>query len=111
MVGAVRLIIAALTVLVVAACSQSDSDNVMAASGNALTPAQVDLALGPELANTAGNAGNAGNMGNVMDSPNEAAASASENEVEAADTEDALDETVPDETESEPPATNNGLEQ
>lgn len=105
MVGEVRLIIAALTVLVVAACSQSDSDNVMAASGNALTPAQVDLALGPELAS------NAGNVGNVVDSPNEAAASASENEDEAADTEDALDETVPDETESEPPATNNGLEQ
>ncbi len=74
-----------------AACSQSDSDNVMAASANALTPAQVDLALGPELSNTAGNA---------FESANEADATASENAVEAVDTEDALDESVADEPET-----------
>jgi len=34
-----------------AACGQGDSGNVMAQEGNALTPAQVDAALGPELAN------------------------------------------------------------
>lgn len=74
-----------------AACSQSDSDNVMGASANALTPAQVDLALGPEIPNSAGSA---------VDSVNEADATASENAVEAADTEDALDESVADEPET-----------
>lgn len=79
-----------------AACSQSDSDNVMAASANALTPAQVDLALGPEIPNTAGDAVEPANEADVNDP------TASENAVEAADTEDALDESIPDE-----PATTN----
>lgn len=85
-----------------AACSQGDSDNVMAASANLLTPAQVDLALGAELPNNAGNA---------VESADEADATVSENAVEAADEEDALDESVPEENESEPSAANNGLEQ
>ena len=32
----------------VAACSQGNSDNVMAPQSNALTPAEVNAALGPE---------------------------------------------------------------
>lgn len=94
-----------------AACGPGDSDNVMATSANALTPAQVDLALGPELPNNAVNAVNAVNAGNAVDSVNGADAAISENAVEAADTEDALDESVPEESESEPSAANNGLEQ
>ena len=42
--------LAALT-LASAACGQGDSDNVMAPSANALSPAQVDAALGPEISN------------------------------------------------------------
>jgi len=37
--------------LALAACGQSDSGNVMADSPNALSPEQVDAALGPEPAN------------------------------------------------------------
>jgi hypothetical protein len=37
--------------LAAAACGRGDSGNVMAAAGNALSPEQVDAALGPELAN------------------------------------------------------------
>lgn len=70
------------------ACGPGDSDNVMATSANALTPAQVDLALGPELPNAAGNA---------VELANEAGVTASENAVEAADEEDALDESVAEE--------------
>ena len=33
---------------VVGACSQGNSDNVMAPQSNALTPAEVNAALGPE---------------------------------------------------------------
>lgn len=88
MVAAVKLTIAAAAALALAACGQSGSDNVMASSANALTPAQVDLALGPELANSAGNG---------LDSSNEANSAAPENAVAAADEEDALDESVADE--------------
>ena len=34
--------------MAVAACGQGNSDNVMSAPSNALTPAEVDAALGPE---------------------------------------------------------------
>lgn len=34
-----------------AGCSQGNSDNVMAPDANALTPADVNLALGPDVAN------------------------------------------------------------
>ena len=37
-------------------CGQGDTGNVMGAGANSLTPAQVDAALGPEVANEAGNA-------------------------------------------------------
>ena len=39
-----------------AGCGQGDGGNVMGAGANSLTPAQVDAALGPEVANEAGNA-------------------------------------------------------
>lgn len=35
-----------------AACGQGNSDNVMAPEANALQPADVNAALGPEVANT-----------------------------------------------------------
>ena len=38
--------------LAAAACSQGNSDNVMSPQANALEPAQVNEALGPETANT-----------------------------------------------------------
>ena len=38
-----------------AACSQGNSDNVMAPHSNALTPAEVNAALGPETQITADN--------------------------------------------------------
>lgn len=85
MVAAVRLTIAAAAVLALAACGQSGSDNVMASSANALTPEQVDLALGPELSNATDNG---------LESSNEVNSALPENAVEAADEEDALDESV-----------------
>lgn len=91
MAGAVRLAIAAAAAAALAGCGQSGSGNVMASSANALTPEQVDLALGPELANTTDNG---------LDSSNEARGAARQNAVEAADEEDALDESVPDEPET-----------
>jgi hypothetical protein len=42
--------------LALAACGQGDSGNVMAPDVNALSPAQIDAALGPEVVNTDGNA-------------------------------------------------------
>lgn len=102
MVAAVRLTIAGAAALALAGCGQSGSDNVMASSANALTPQQVDLALGPELSNTTVNG---------LDSSNEVNSSAPANAVEAADEEDALDESATDEPEGEPAAANNGLEQ
>jgi len=36
-----------------AACGQGNSDNVMAPEANALSPAEVDAALGPEVTQTA----------------------------------------------------------
>jgi hypothetical protein len=54
-----RLTLTAALLGVAAACNPDDSGNVMAAPGNALTPEQVDRALGPELTGdpnvTAGN--------------------------------------------------------
>jgi hypothetical protein len=35
-----------------AACGQGNSDNVMSPEANALSPADVNAALGPEVANT-----------------------------------------------------------
>lgn len=40
---------------ILAACSQGNSDNVMAPQSGALTPAEVNAALGPETAVTPGN--------------------------------------------------------
>ncbi len=63
------------------ACGQGNSGNVMAPEANALTPAEVDAALGPEVtatpdANTTGNdldetdaANNAADEGRVPDEP------------------------------------------
>ncbi len=64
-----------------AACGQGNSGNVMAPSANALTPAEVNAALGPEVtatpdANTTGNdlaetnaANNVADKGGVPDEP------------------------------------------
>jgi hypothetical protein len=38
--------------LAVAGCSQGNSDNVMSPEANALEPADVNAALGPEVTNT-----------------------------------------------------------
>jgi hypothetical protein len=38
--------------LAAAACSQGNSDNVMSPEANALEPADVNAALGPEVTNT-----------------------------------------------------------
>jgi L-ascorbate metabolism protein UlaG (beta-lactamase superfamily) len=43
---------AGLLALFAASCGRGDSNNVMAHQANALDPAQVDLALGPEIGNT-----------------------------------------------------------
>lgn len=84
--------------LALAACNRGDSGNVMASSANSLSPEQVDLALGPELANTAGN---------QLDSSNDMNAVEPANAVEAADEEDALDESIADEPADEPSTSNN----
>lgn len=51
-----RLAIAFALAIGLSACGQGDSGNVMGAGANSLTPAQVDAALGSEVANEAGNA-------------------------------------------------------
>ena len=84
--------------LALAGCGQGQGGNVMAPEANALTAEQVDLALGPELTNTADNELGSANGTNVV---------AAENAVEAADTEDAIDEAVTD----EPPVANTDTEQ
>lgn len=38
--------------LAASACSQGSSDNVMSPQGNALQPADINAALGPEVMNT-----------------------------------------------------------
>jgi hypothetical protein len=40
--------------LATAACGQGNSDNVMSPEANALEPADVNAALGPEVTNTSG---------------------------------------------------------
>lgn len=102
MVGRLRVTLAVGLAIASAACNRGDSDNVMGSSANALTPAQVDLALGPELTGAAGN---------QLDSSNEAEAVDSANAAEAAGDEDALDEAVPDEpADQAPTADNNNAE-
>ena len=47
-----KLTVVAAAAIAAAACSQGNSDNVMAPQANALEPAEVNEALGPETANT-----------------------------------------------------------
>ena len=96
--GFLRVKVAAAVVLALAGCNQDDSDNVMAAQVNALTPAQVNLALGPEVTGTPGNQLNPSNGMNAVNPANA---------VVAADTEDALDESLAD----EPSTANNSSEE
>jgi hypothetical protein len=63
--------------LAVAGCSQSNSDNVMSPEANALEPADVNAALGPEVTNTpdmnmtANDMNAAGNESNMAYPPDE----------------------------------------
>lgn len=57
----------ALTVAL-AACSQGNSDNVMSPEANALQPADVNAALGPEVTNTPGMNLTANDMNSVGNS-------------------------------------------
>lgn len=60
--------------LALAACGQGDSGNVMAPDVNSLSAAQIDAALGPEVAGNAGNAAEATNDVTAVESaPAEAA--------------------------------------
>ena len=49
---ALKLSAAAAVAIAAAACSQGNSDNVMSPQANALTPAEVNEALGPETSNS-----------------------------------------------------------
>lgn len=82
-----RIWLATAVPLLVAACNQDGSDNVMAVGANALSPEQVDAALGPEL----------GNVGDVADAN-------AVNAMEAGDTADAVEEAARPDTpvETEP---------
>ncbi|MGN6155566.1 MAG: hypothetical protein ACTHN4_07510 [Sphingomicrobium sp.] len=70
---------AAFTALALAAtgCSQGNSDNVMSPEANALQPADVNAALGPEVTNTpdmnmtANDTNAAGNESNMAYPPDE----------------------------------------
>ena len=64
-----KLTCGAVLVVAAAACGGGDSANVMAAQGNALSPAQVDLALGPEVANAAANELDPGSAGDATPAP------------------------------------------
>jgi hypothetical protein len=66
--GTKTLACAAALSFAASACGGSDSDNVMAQQANALSPEQVDLALGPEIANTGGNELEATNDMNAINS-------------------------------------------
>lgn len=101
LVGTVRIGIVVSAGLALVGCNQSDSGNVMASHANALTPAQVDLALGPEIANASVN---------QSEPVNDVNAVVSANATQAADEEDALDEAVPAEPPSEPSTSNNSAE-
>jgi hypothetical protein len=46
-----RLVIVSLSIAA-AACGQGNSDNVMSPEANAVSPAQVNAALGPEVTNS-----------------------------------------------------------
>ena len=56
-------------------CGQGDGGNVMGAGANSLTPAQVDAALGPEVANEASNDLNAIGDANAVEAGDRPAAS------------------------------------
>jgi hypothetical protein len=74
---------AALVALAVvgAACSQGNSDNVMAPEANALEPADVNAALGPEITNT-GEANMSANETTALDNNSAAQAAATNNATE-----------------------------
>ena len=48
-----RILITITAALALAACNKGNADNVMAPEANALDPAEVNAALGPEVTNTA----------------------------------------------------------
>ena len=64
-----KLTCGAALVVAAAACGGGDSDNVMATQGNTLSPAQVDLALGPEVANAPADALDPGNAVDASATP------------------------------------------
>ena len=90
-----RLASALFTSLALAACGQGGSGNVMSPDVNALSPAQIDAALGPEVVGNAGNAADVTNEVTVAESapveatprpaPREPAAPEPEPESEPAD--------------------------
>lgn len=71
--------------LAMAACGQGNSGNVMAPAPNALSPEQVDAALGPELAN----------LGNELDTATET------NAAEPVETADVVEEATEPENRAE----------
>ena len=100
--------------LALAACGQGGPDNVMAPSANALPPALVDLALGPEAGGTSTNAvepadGAAPADSAEPDEPSVAPSAANASNAEPADA-DAEEETT-DEPIVEEPAADNVSEQ
>jgi len=58
-VGNGRMAFAFLMAICVAACGSGDEDALMGRGANSLTPEQVEAALGPDIANEAGEPGNA----------------------------------------------------
>ena len=64
--------------LAIAACGRGDEDALMGRGANALTPEQVDAALGPDVANESGEPGNASEAQALEDSEAAEAAAVAE---------------------------------
>lgn len=90
-------------------CGQGDSGNVMGAGANPLTPAQVDAALGPEVANEAGNDGNSAAQANAVE-PAERPAAAKPSTTRSAPAADPGPAEAPEDNAPDTPVQDNGSE-
>ncbi len=73
-VRSLRLIGVAVLAIAAVGCDRDDSDNVMTPSGNSLTPAQVDAALGPEIVDADANTLTGNDTANTVGDTNQAGA-------------------------------------
>ena len=98
--------------LALAACGQDDAGNVMASNTNALSPEQVDLALGPEIANATEiepEQSDEVNAAAPLDSPGGAPRAETAAEPETEPSNEPEPEPEPEEEPDDPPVDNNSV--